>query len=245
MENNLNYSGLINTIYSGNNITEYDNYSYIIDNIDNSVSYCSTDNDNEDINNVINIKNNIINILNSVDDVNGSYVLSDKLVKLTDLFDDFRKEYLEKQSQYLDEEKNMENMINDAKSNIKKLDVVVDFMKTLNTEDCDDGLNSTIIENIKKYTEKIDKNNKLIEAKKKYSESRKDIVKYLDIIKKLNGLNVTNVCPTCLTKPVNIYLNPCGHTLCDECYERIMNNQNHKCFLCRTRVMSKFPLYFS
>ncbi len=240
----LNYSGIINNIYSGQNITSHDNYEYIIDTIDNNIySVCSET--SEDVNNVINIKNNIIDILNSVNDIDNSVTVSDKLIKLTDLFDDFKKEYLEKQSQYFESEKKMNNMIKDAKTNIKKLDVVMDFMKTLDTEDCDDGLNSTIIENIKKYTEKLNKNEKLSEAKNNYIQKRKEMIKYLNVIKKLNSVNVTNTCPTCLTNPVNIYLNPCGHTLCDDCYNRISNDHERKCFLCRTRVMNKSPLYFS
>ncbi len=240
----LNYSGIINNIYSGQNITSHDNYEYIIDTIDNNISSVCTET-SEDVNNVINIKNNIINILNSVNDFDDSVTVSDKLVKLTDLYDDFKKEYLEKQSQYFESEKKMNDMINNSKTNIKKLDVVMDFMKTLDTEECDDGLNSTIIENIKKYTEKLNENEKLSEAKNNYIKMRKEMVTYLNVIKKLNNLNVTNTCPTCLTNPVNIYLNPCGHTLCDDCYNRISNDHERKCFLCRTRVMNKSPLYFS
>jgi len=240
----LNYSGIINNIYSGQNITSHDNYEYIIDTIDNNIySVCSET--SEDVNNVINIKNNIIDILNSVNDIDNSVTVSDKLIKLTDLYDDFKKEYLEKQSQYFETEKKMNDMINNAKTNIKKLDVVTDFMKSLDTGDCDDGLNSTIIENIKKYTEKLNDNDKLTEAKNNYIQKRKEIVKYLNVIKKLNTLNVTNTCPTCLTNPVNIYLNPCGHTLCDDCYDRIPHDNGMKCFLCRNRVMNKYPLYFS
>jgi len=240
----LNYSGIINNIYSGQNITSHDNYEYIIDTIDNNIySVCSET--SEDVNNVINIKNNIIDILNSVNDIDNSVTVSDKLIKLTDLFDDFKKEYLEKQSQYFESEKKMNNMIKDAKTNIKKLDVVMDFMKTLDTEDCDDGLNSTIIENIKKYTEKLNKNEKITKNKKKLKKKKKRNEKIFKCDKKLNSVNVTNTCPTCLTNPVNIYLNPCGHTLCDDCYNRISNDHERKCFLCRTRVMNKSPLYFS
>lgn len=240
----LNYSGIINNIYSGQNITSHDNYEYIIDTIDENISsMCSETSEN--VNNVINLKNNIINILNSIEDINGSITCSDKLIKLTDLYDEFKKEYLEKQSQYFDTEKIMNDMINNAKTNIKKLDVVTEFMKSLDTEDCDDGLNSTIIENIKKYTEKLNDNDKLTEAKNNYIQKRKEIVKYLNVIKKLNTLNVTNTCPTCLTNPVNIYLNPCGHTLCDDCYDRISYNNSMKCFICRNRVINKNPLYFS
>ena len=78
--------------------------------------------------------------------------------------------------------------------------------------------------------------NKIVFLKKKFRKLN---------LKKLNSMNVTNTCPTCLSKPVNIYLNPCGHTLCDDCYDRISYDNERKCFLCRTRVMNKSPLYFS
>ena len=62
----LNYSGMIDNIYSGNNIymgnnmTSHDNmqYEYIIDNLDNSALTCDYDN-NENVNEIRKIRNNI------------------------------------------------------------------------------------------------------------------------------------------------------------------------------------------
>jgi len=242
----LNYTGLINDIYSGQNITSHinTNYEYVIDNIDNSVSSCYEETEN--VTEIINIKNNLMNILNTVDDVsNASDTIPDKLVKLSDLYDDFRKEYLQEQEKFLKAEKYLNNMINLSKSNIKKLNVVIDFMRELDDTDCKNQLNETIISNIKQYSKNMEDNCDLKEAKKEYMEARKNIIKYLDVIKKLNKLNISNTCPTCLTNPVDIYLNPCGHTLCNECYDRVNMDVEKKCFLCRSRVLSKFPLYFS
>ena len=242
----LNYTGLINDIYSGQNITSHTNtnYEYVIDTIDNSVSSCYEETEN--VTEIINIKNNLMNILNEVDDIsNASETIPDKLVKLTDLYDDFRNEYLQEQEKFLKAEKYLNNMINLSKSNIKKLNVVIDFMRELDDKDCKDQLNETIISNIKQYSKNMEDNCDLKEAKKEYMEARKNIIKYLDVIKKLNKLNISNTCPTCLSNPVNIYLNPCGHTLCNECYDRININQDRKCFLCRNHILNKFPLYFS
>ena len=61
----------------------------------------------------------------------------------------------------------------------------------------------------------------------------------------INSLNVSNTCPLCLTNSVNIYLNPCGHTCCDDCYGRLLVNNDNKCFLCRSNIMNKNSLYFS
>jgi hypothetical protein len=242
----LNYTGLLNDIYSGNNITSHinTNYDYVIDNIDNTVSNCHEETEN--VTDIITIKNNMMHILNSIEgDTNASDTIPDKLIKLTDLYEDFRKEYLQEQEKFIKSERYMNNMISLSKSNIKKLNVVIDFMREIDDKDCKDQLNETIIDNLKQYSKNMGDNCHLEEAKKEYTGSRKSIIKYLDVIKKLNKLNISNTCPTCLTNPVNIYLNPCGHTLCGDCYDRINIDQEKKCFLCRTRVLSKFPLYFS
>ena len=234
------------SIYNGANITSHDmNYDYIIDNLDQSVvSQCNTESDN--VNDIIDIKNKLIDILNSVPlNKEIEEVKSGKLIKLNDLYDEFKSDYLKEQDKYFQSERELNNAINESKSNVKKLNVVIDFMRELNINDCKDQLQETIIENIKQYSNNIGGGNDHIKLmKENYIESRKNINKYLDIIKKLNHMNVSNSCPVCLTNPVNIYLNPCGHTLCDGCYDRVSDNEK-KCFLCRTRVLSKFPLYFS
>jgi len=33
-------------------------------------------------------------------------------------------------------------------------------------------------------------------------------------------MNTSNLGPQCLTNTLSLYLNPCGHTCCDSCYER-------------------------
>ena len=234
------------SIYNGTNITSHDmNYDYIIDNLDQSVvSQCNTESDN--VSGIIDIKNKLIDILNSVPlNKEIEEVKSGKLIKLNDLYDEFKSDYLKEQDKYFQSERELNNAINESKSNVKKLNVVIDFMRELNINDCKDQLQETIIENIKQYSNNIGGGNDHIKLmKENYIESRKNINKYLDIIKKLNHMNVSNSCPVCLTNPVNIYLNPCGHTLCDGCYDRVSDNEK-KCFLCRTRVLSKFPLYFS
>ena len=52
----LNYTGLINDIYSGNNIISHNstNYEYVIENIDESIGNCHEDTEN--VTEIINIK---------------------------------------------------------------------------------------------------------------------------------------------------------------------------------------------
>jgi len=64
--------------------------------------------------------------------------------------------------------------------------------------------------------------------------------------KEINGANIGNTCSLCLQRPVTKYLNPCGHTGCDECLQVMRSSDftNKHCYLCRKRVDSYHPLYF-
>ena len=224
-------------------------YEYIINNIDNSVQMTTCSQENVNITEIIKIKNGIINILNNNDDIfeeNGSGVTEDDEIKLLiDDYDKFFENYKKEQSKYFEYEKNLNMEINNSKNNIKKLDMIVSFMKEFDDDVCPDGLTENIIGNMKVLSKNIEENSKILNIRKEYINSRKMINKYLSFIKKMNKLNTANVCPLCLSNAVNIYLNPCGHTCCDSCYEKLETNHEKKCFLCRCKIMQKNSLYFS
>lgn len=48
-----------------------------------------------------------------------------------------------------------------------------------------------------------------------------------------------HTCPICITNEVDIYLDPCGHTLCRQC------NRGTHCHMCRTKVRSVRSMYYS
>lgn len=50
-----------------------------------------------------------------------------------------------------------------------------------------------------------------------------------------------HTCPICITHEVDVYLEPCGHTLCRLCNER----QNTHCHMCRTKIRSCRNIYYS
>ena len=227
-------------------------YEYIIDNLDNSISMggpqpCKQE--NEEIAEIIKIKNGIINVLNNNDDIfeeNGSGVTDDAGIKsLIEGYDKFYDDYKVEQKNYFKLEEQLHNEIEKSKNSIKKLDMIVNFMKEFDGDVCPDGLTEIIVENMKILSKNIEENNKIINIRKEYINSRQIINKYLSFIKKMNKVNTTNVCPLCLTNAVNIYLNPCGHTCCDTCYEKLESNHDKKCFLCRSKIIQKNPLYFS
>jgi len=48
-----------------------------------------------------------------------------------------------------------------------------------------------------------------------------------------------HTCPICITNEVDIYLDPCGHTLCRQC------NRGTHCHMCRTKIRSVRSMYYS
>lgn len=49
-------------------------------------------------------------------------------------------------------------------------------------------------------------------------------------------------CPICMDRPVSIFINPCGHLICEVCMLRL---QDAKCPTCRTENTTKCKMYTS
>jgi hypothetical protein len=49
----------------------------------------------------------------------------------------------------------------------------------------------------------------------------------------------TNMCNICVSRKINICLNPCGHTFCSKCADKM----NTTCSMCRATVISKIKMY--
>ena len=259
---NYDYINNNNDIYGFQNMSNNISYEYIIDNIDNNIHNnihnSNFNQDTETVEYAMNIRNSIINILNdnSLDldktqsNINASGVIIDEnseennIKKCSEMFEEFIKDYKKKQEYYLECKNKLQGEISRSKNNIKKLDLIIQFIRELN-KDCNDQETEELLNNLKNLSNKIENDKNIIDARIEYIKSRKDIENNLILIKKINSLNVSNTCPLCLTNQVNIYLNPCGHTCCEECYERLLNSNENKCFLCRSNILSKNPLYFS
>jgi len=48
-----------------------------------------------------------------------------------------------------------------------------------------------------------------------------------------------NICSICVTNRINTCLNPCGHTFCLNC----INKMNNKCGMCRNNIISKIKIF--
>ena len=90
--------------------------------------------------------------------------------------------------------------------------------------------------------------------KKKYETERKNILKYIYFLKKVNKMNVTNMCVVCMEEQVTHFINPCGHPFCKTCLEKHLDvedidnidtiHNDKKCPVCRKYVLNINPLYF-
>lgn len=55
----------------------------------------------------------------------------------------------------------------------------------------------------------------------------------------LKSTQILHLCPVCLTNEIDVFLNPCGHTLCRSCCKITF------CHMCRTKVKEIKSLYYS
>jgi DNA repair exonuclease SbcCD ATPase subunit len=83
------------------------------------------------------------------------------------------------------------------------------------------------------------------ELKESYESELEILQLYVHgFLKEVNGLNIGNTCPLCLQRPVTQFMNPCGHTGCDECLAKLSSETRSRCFMCRKHVSSLHKLYF-
>lgn len=52
---------------------------------------------------------------------------------------------------------------------------------------------------------------------------------------------MNHTCPICISREVDVYLEPCGHTLCKTCSRM----QNTHCHMCRTKIRTTRNIYYS
>lgn len=170
--------------------------------------------------------------------------------------DEYNKEFKVVQQEVETCEENLKKEIKIMNENLKKLDHFIQFVdkldKTIDEED-KEGL----LSQINKISKKLSKPDNFVKAKKDYVESRKKLLKYIYLFKKINKWNIANMCGICLEKPVDHFIDPCGHTFCEGCIKEqfrvdsieqiklYAERNNLKCPICRfCPVNTAKPLYF-
>ena len=75
------------------------------------------------------------------------------------------------------------------------------------------------------------------------------------VIKKVNNFNQCNICPLCFEKTVDHFIDPCGHTFCKDCIQKLRKNKeldlyeigrndNSQCCFCKEKIKTIRQLYF-
>ena len=197
--------------------------------IDNVTDVKIVDNLNDD-NNVVKIKQN-----------------KDVLKEFNNAYEDLKKSFHKIQNEFIEIDNTLITECKKTTEQIKNLENMINFTSKLDKNYKEDKIMEEIIERINLLATKIENNNDLENAKKEYIKKRIEINKYLDMIKSLNNLNISNICPLCLTNKIEVYINPCGHCSCTACKDRLLQYEgscnNAKCFICRKNI-EKFNTIF-
>jgi len=135
-----------------------------------------------------------------------------------------------------------------VEKNISKFADFIDFLKVLSEKhDHLDVLE--VVEGIQKMTQTLSETTKIQTLKEKYETEEKILQHYIEhFVKPLNGGNLGSTCSICMSRSVDHYFNPCGHTICGDCYLQSVNindNRTDTCCLCRAPIVNCRKLYFN
>jgi hypothetical protein len=101
-----------------------------------------------------------------------------------------------------------------------------------------------------KYTESLGEiidqfiqDEKLDELRSEYTEATREFQKYQGAFALCKDADILNkyMCFVCIERSINVFINPCGHTLCDECAAKVSS----KCPMCRGSIQTKNRLFLS
>ena len=202
---------------------------------DNLPSIDVTNDDN--LNDVTDNDNNVVKIKQN----------KDVLKEFNNAYEDLKKEFHKIQDEFIEIDNTLILECKKTTEQIKNLENMINFTSKLDKNYKEDKIMEEIIERINLLATKIENNNDLESAKKEYIKKRIEINKYLDMIKSLNNLNISNICPLCLTNKIEVYINPCGHCSCTACKDRLLQYEGScndaKCFICRKNI-EKFNTIF-
>ena len=110
-----------------------------------------------------------------------------------------------------------------------------------------DNTMKDVKEQLQSISKKLVDHNRLTEYRQNYETQRKKMLQYLHIIQIVNNFNVGTTCSLCMYNNVDSYFDPCGHTMCKDCIEKMnihLYDNNSNCPFCKNIVKMIKPLYF-
>lgn len=202
------------------------------------------------------VSNIYFKLTNLIDDIPEDYTQEedDEIIKHKKIITcfhqsivDFIAKLNEQKEKTLSKEKDFKISYQKIKSDVDKLKDFSNFMTTI-----DNKYTDVVFENINKSildaSEKISDNNNHEEIKKQFIKQNYIYSLYIDSIKSINSFNSGNTCSLCLQRPVDTFMEPCGHTGCSECIKMLQSRNgefNCNCFLCRKSIFKFHKLYFT
>jgi hypothetical protein len=97
---------------------------------------------------------------------------------------------------------------------------------------------------LKKKIDKFD----AVKLREEYEVSKNCFIQLVNIGKKINNFNQTQLCIVCLTNTIDTVLLPCGHTGCSVCIDKIKNSSGSRrnvCYVCRGTISKTQKIFFS
>jgi len=133
-------------------------------------------------------------------------------------------------------------------TSISKVTDFIDFLHVLDVkhDDVEEDTLTDIIKSIKRLGDAIKGSSQIKAAQHEYETELYALKYYIQhFLKPLNGGNIGSTCSLCLQKPVDTFLDPCGHTACSGCIEKVHDEFHSNCFICRTKIARSRKIYFS
>lgn len=172
----------------------------------------------------------------------------EKINKFIESFKEIKNDFIIELNKYKDIEAEYKINYEKLQSDINKINDFKEFSILINTKYEDINIKD-LNEQILKITEEIKENNSVRELESKYRIQNYMINLYLNnFIREINSCNSGNTCSLCLQRPVDVFMEPCGHTGCSECINKMKERTgeyNCNCFLCRKTIIKFHKLYFT
>ena len=130
----------------------------------------------------------------------------------------------------------------DALQNVRKFIGVLDIdLKDEKFKDIKNILESISDDKLLSIETQIEKeiNNRVAKIEEEHRQSSR-ILKYMsEAFSITKNINLPPMCCICLTQPVSVVCNPCGHTFCANCISKT------RCYICREKIKDLTNVFFN
>jgi hypothetical protein len=163
--------------------------------------------------------------------IKGSELLKTTLQHYNDLHIENKKIYdaKNKSKKYISD-------IESACTQVKNL-TINNNIEIANLNDSVDQINYLLLDIVENIESNLNEKKKELEIAIKNDKSiLKTLSKSYNI---LQNINVNYTCPVCMVNQVNMFLQPCGHSMCTECIFK-----SSTCYFCRSHIVGRSKIFY-